>query len=203
MATFQSPTSETMGLPGAYAQVARARQSAMISQVRVPPRGLRGVTSPGLRGTTPDSRDTITVNVRDLQRFLAQAGFSPGAVDGVYGPRTERALDSFVTTTVLNAGESLQWRAEFVAPGRVLLAPKRIWAMLQTAAVQRQQAADRARRSAAVAPSIPGGGSGAGTQTPEPTTPPAPGSGGGWGWIGVAVAAAAVVGIGAVVMMGR
>ena len=38
---------------------------------------------------------TVAVRVRALQRRLGGAGYSPGLIDGRYGPRTERAVDLF------------------------------------------------------------------------------------------------------------
>lgn len=202
MATFQTPNSETMGLPGAYAQVARARQSAMISQVRVPARGARGVRALGLGdvGQNTGDQDTVTVNVRELQRFLIQAGYSvgPTGADGVYGPATSTAFSRFVTSTIAEGG-SLSWRVVPNVPtlGRMQLYPKVLWTKLQIAAAQRSQADARAARAAQVAPSIPDQGGG-GAVAPAVQTETASG---GWGWIGVAIAGAAVVGIGAVLMM--
>ena len=37
--------------------------------------------------------------VRQLQTQLAEAGFSPGAIDGIFGPQTEAALRNFQTAT--------------------------------------------------------------------------------------------------------
>ena len=42
-----------------------------------------------------------SVRVRALQRQLTAAGFSPGRVDGRYGPRTEQAVRRFQTATGL------------------------------------------------------------------------------------------------------
>jgi peptidoglycan hydrolase-like protein with peptidoglycan-binding domain len=46
------------------------------------------------RGRGYDARGGSRL-VRSLQRQLAKAGFAPGHVDGLYGPRTERAVRSF------------------------------------------------------------------------------------------------------------
>jgi hypothetical protein len=49
--------------------------------------------NPGARGT----------QVRVLQRALVKLGYSPGAIDGAYGPATQRALETFQTASGLTA----------------------------------------------------------------------------------------------------
>lgn len=51
------------------------------------------LTSPNLRGD----------DVADLQHRLARLGFDPGRVDGIFGPRTAKALDDFQTNCGLTA----------------------------------------------------------------------------------------------------
>jgi len=34
--------------------------------------------------------------VRDVQRALAQTGYHPGSIDGIFGPRTEAALRRYI-----------------------------------------------------------------------------------------------------------
>ena len=49
--------------------------------------------NPGARGT----------QVRVLQRALVKLGYSPGTIDGAYGPTTRRALETFQTASGLTA----------------------------------------------------------------------------------------------------
>jgi hypothetical protein len=42
-------------------------------------------------------------DVKTLQRALASAGHSPGAVDGVFGPKTEQAVTAFQTSAGITA----------------------------------------------------------------------------------------------------
>ena len=42
------------------------------------------------------SRQTRTDHVRQLQRALITAGYDPGPVDGIFGPRTKAALQQYV-----------------------------------------------------------------------------------------------------------
>ena len=49
--------------------------------------------NPGARGT----------QVRVLQRALVKLGYSPGTIDGAYGPATQRALETFQTASGLTA----------------------------------------------------------------------------------------------------
>lgn len=37
-----------------------------------------------------------TAHVRDLQRALTTAGYDPGPVDGIFGPRTKAALSRYI-----------------------------------------------------------------------------------------------------------
>jgi peptidoglycan hydrolase-like protein with peptidoglycan-binding domain len=50
-----------------------------------------GAVSRGTGYTRPDG----SRRVRELQRRLARAGYRPGPVDGLFGPRTERAVRRF------------------------------------------------------------------------------------------------------------
>ncbi len=49
--------------------------------------------NPGARGT----------QVRVLQRALVKLGYSPGTIDGAYGPATQRALETFQSASGLTA----------------------------------------------------------------------------------------------------
>jgi hypothetical protein len=40
-------------------------------------------------------RDPALDDVRKVQRLLAALGFSPGAIDGIYGPKTKHAIEAF------------------------------------------------------------------------------------------------------------
>jgi hypothetical protein len=40
-------------------------------------------------------RDPALDDVRKVQRLLAALGFSPGAIDGIYGPKTKHAIEVF------------------------------------------------------------------------------------------------------------
>ncbi|MFD2105891.1 peptidoglycan-binding protein [Tabrizicola soli] len=61
---------------------------------------------------TTDTREPI----RDLQRALERLGHSPGPVDGLWGPRTARALKSLLAANgraaILSTPEPLPWIAE-------------------------------------------------------------------------------------------
>ena len=41
-------------------------------------------------------KQSRTARVRELQEALAQAGYDPGPVDGIFGPRTKAALRKYV-----------------------------------------------------------------------------------------------------------
>jgi peptidoglycan hydrolase-like protein with peptidoglycan-binding domain len=45
----------------------------------------------------PLTPGTVGSQVKVLQRALAAVGFSPGSVDGDYGPSTQSALEKFQT----------------------------------------------------------------------------------------------------------
>jgi len=60
-----------------------------VSNVRQP------VTSPGITALSVLKEGSRGPQVADLQRKLAAAGFSPGAADGVFGPKTEAAVKAF------------------------------------------------------------------------------------------------------------
>ena len=49
---------------------------------------------------TPGDRGS---EVRALQRTLVWLGYSPGAIDGIYGPKTKHALEAFQTRSKLAA----------------------------------------------------------------------------------------------------
>jgi peptidoglycan DL-endopeptidase CwlO len=51
------------------------------------------VLTPGDRGP----------QVQALQRSLVSLGYAPGAIDGIYGPKTEHALEAFQTRSKLTA----------------------------------------------------------------------------------------------------
>jgi peptidoglycan hydrolase-like protein with peptidoglycan-binding domain len=42
-------------------------------------------------GTQPPAGGDDEVQVEDLQKVLTDAGYEPGAIDGIYGPKTEAA----------------------------------------------------------------------------------------------------------------
>jgi len=59
----------------------------------------------GAKAATPEaampkaeaaSKQTRTQHVRELQRALITAGYDPGPVDGIFGPRTKAALQQYV-----------------------------------------------------------------------------------------------------------
>jgi peptidoglycan hydrolase-like protein with peptidoglycan-binding domain/TPR repeat protein len=96
--------------------------------------------------------------VRALQRRLAAAGFSPGAIDGRYGPRTEQAVDRFQTARHLvvdgfagpqTLGQLQPARPRHAAPGpRLRPAPRKAHPRPRTRTIApRPSAAHPARRS--------------------------------------------------------
>ena len=52
-----------------------------------------GAATPKAVATPKQSRPE---HVRELQEALAQAGYDPGPVDGIFGPRTKAALRKYV-----------------------------------------------------------------------------------------------------------
>lgn len=57
--------------------------------------------------------------IEDIQEALARAGYDPGGVDGLYGPRTAQALRRYQNATPDTFGD-LAWQA--VLPGRAAAA---------------------------------------------------------------------------------
>lgn len=49
----------------------------------------------GRMGAATEARAHSPEEVRQVQQQLKQAGYDPGQIDGVYGPRTLRALRKF------------------------------------------------------------------------------------------------------------
>jgi peptidoglycan hydrolase-like protein with peptidoglycan-binding domain len=62
------------------------------------PRTLAALTPPMATVYPGAGYDGGSRLVRHLQRLLAQAGYSPGRIDGVYGPQTEHAVRQFQAT---------------------------------------------------------------------------------------------------------
>ncbi len=57
---------------------------------------LNSYTPPPQPDTPPDPPDdTPTMTIREAQRLLVAAGFDPGPVDGLYGPKTRAGLQAF------------------------------------------------------------------------------------------------------------
>lgn len=52
----------------------------------------RSVKVPEPRSSGPNPANMSTAQIRGIQQMLADAGYSPGAVDGVWGPRSRDAL---------------------------------------------------------------------------------------------------------------
>ena len=53
------------------------------------------VTAAARPAAAPQARPTAE-HVRELQQALANAGYDPGPVDGIFGPRTKSALRKYV-----------------------------------------------------------------------------------------------------------
>jgi putative peptidoglycan binding protein len=53
------------------------------------------VTAAAPSAVAPQARPTAE-HVRQLQQALATAGFDPGPVDGIFGPRTKSALRKYI-----------------------------------------------------------------------------------------------------------
>jgi murein DD-endopeptidase MepM/ murein hydrolase activator NlpD len=64
-----------------------------------------GATSANSLGTTPSAR--ADTSVAGLQQSLAQAGFSPGAIDGIMGSRTRAAIQAAEKAGYTIAGSSI------------------------------------------------------------------------------------------------
>lgn len=72
-------------------------------------------TTPQTQTTPPPTTPSVTLptgvlkpgstgaDVKSLQQALASAGHSPGAIDGVYGPKTEAAVSAFQTSAGITA----------------------------------------------------------------------------------------------------
>ncbi|MBS3872002.1 MAG: cell wall hydrolase [Firmicutes bacterium] len=62
---------------------------------------LSGTVSAATLGSRSLSLGSRGQDVREVQRILAQNGFSPGQQDGIFGPRTEQAVVAFQRTVGL------------------------------------------------------------------------------------------------------
>jgi peptidoglycan hydrolase-like protein with peptidoglycan-binding domain len=130
-----------------------------------------GAVSRGTGYTRPEG----SRRVRELQRRLAREGYRPGPVDGLFGPRTERAVRRFQRQRDL--------QVDAVAGPRTLHALRRTVAPTQT----------RRPQATAPPPAIPQA-----LPAPEPAPQPAPSSPGlpmaalltALGLLGIAVLAA-------------